>query len=243
LRLDDGRIAWSHQLSANDNYVVGCENGSTENCPLHVGPDTDPAGSQILRTLPGGRRVLLAGAKSGLLYALDPASRGRQLWVARVGTGSELGGIEWGAAADAAQVYAAVSDITAKAGKGPGGLAAIRIADGKQVWSTPAPSPVCAWGTRNCTAAQSQAVSAIPGVVFSGSQDGHLRAFAAAYGQIVWDFDTAQPVETINGVPAAGGSLDHGGATVAGGMVYVNSGYGRITGQPGNVLLAFGLDR
>jgi polyvinyl alcohol dehydrogenase (cytochrome) len=39
-----------------------------------------------------------------------------------------------------------------------------------------------------------------------------------------------------------GGSLDNGGATVAGGMVYVNSGYGRITGQPGNVLLAFGVD-
>jgi polyvinyl alcohol dehydrogenase (cytochrome) len=75
--------------------------------------------------------------------------------------------------------------------------------------------------------------------VFSGSHDGHLRAYAAADGRIIWDFDTAQAFETVNGVAASGGSLDHGGATVAGGMLYVNSGYGRINGQPGNVLLAF----
>ena len=56
---------------------------------------------------------------------------------------------------------------------------------------------------------------------------------------MIWDFDTAQSFATVNGVAAAGGSLDNGGATVADGMVYVNSGYGRITGQPGNLLLAF----
>jgi polyvinyl alcohol dehydrogenase (cytochrome) len=240
LRLDNARIQWSQQLSANDNYVVGCETGSTENCPRPAGPDTDPAGSQILRSLPGGGRVLLAGAKSGLLYALDPATGARR-WMARVGTGSELGGIEWGAAADTKRVYAAVSDVTVTGGKGPGGLTAIYIGSGRLAWSVPAPSPMCAWGTRNCTAAQSQAVTVIPGVVFSGSQDGHLRAFAAGDGQIIWDVDTAQDVETINGVPGAGGSLDHGGAAVADGMVFVNSGYGRITGQTGNVLLAFGL--
>jgi polyvinyl alcohol dehydrogenase (cytochrome) len=59
---------------------------------------------------------------------------------------------------------------------------------------------------------------------------------------VIWDFDTAQPFTTVNAVPAAGGSLDNGGATLAGGMVYVNSGYGRITGQPGNLLLAFSVD-
>jgi polyvinyl alcohol dehydrogenase (cytochrome) len=56
---------------------------------------------------------------------------------------------------------------------------------------------------------------------------------------VIWDFDTAQSFATVNGVAAAGGSLDNGGATVADGMLYVNSGYGRITGQPGNLLLAF----
>ncbi len=241
LSLNTGHIQWAQQFTANDNYIVGCENGSQGNCPLSVGPDVDPAGSPILRTLPDGRQVLLAGAKSGLVRALDPANGGKQLWQARVGVGTTVGGIEWGSAADAAQMYVAVSDVSVTTGKGPGGLTALRIDTGKQVWQTPAPKPVCAWGERSCTGAQSQAVSAIPGVVFSGSHDGHLRAFATANGRILWQVDTAQPVETVNGVPAAGGSLDHGGATVAGGMVYVNSGYGRINGQPGNVLLAYGL--
>jgi polyvinyl alcohol dehydrogenase (cytochrome) len=155
-----------------------------------------------------------------------------------VGVGSSLGGLEWGAAADNAHMYAAVSDAAAANAK-PGGLVALRIADGKQAWRAEPPTPVCSWGSRNCLAAQSQAVSAIPGVVFSGSQDGHLRAYSSADGHVIWDFDTAQLFQTVNGVPGSGGSLDNGGATIAGGMLYVNSGYGRITGQPGNLLLAF----
>jgi polyvinyl alcohol dehydrogenase (cytochrome) len=158
--------------------------------------------------------------------------------MARVGAGSSLGGIEWGGAADATQVYLAVSDAFAPTGK-PGGITALRIADGKVAWRRDPPPPVCSWGPRSCDAAQSQAVSAMPGVVFSGSHDGHLRAYATTDGKVVWDFDTGQAFETVNGVAAAGGSLDHGGATVAGGMLFVNSGYGRIIGQPGNVLLAF----
>jgi len=101
---------------------------------------------------------------------------------------------------------------------------------------------VCSWGPRNCLAAQSQAVTAIPGVVFSGSEDGHLRAFASHDGRVLWDVDTAQAFTTVNGVPAAGGSLDNGGATLVGGMLFVNSGYGRIVGEPGNVLLAFSVE-
>ena len=184
--------------------------------------------------------MLLTGEKSGQVYGLDPAT-GRQLWTAQVGVGSSLGGIEWGGAADPSQFYVAVSDAAAKGAK-PGGLVALRIDDGQQVWRAEPPAPVCSWGARNCTEAQSQAVSVIPGVVFSGAQDGHLRAYASGDGRVLWDFDTAQSFDTVNGVAAAGGSLDHGGATVAGGMVFVNSGYGRITGQPGNLLLAFTVD-
>ena len=39
-----------------------------------------------------------------------------------------------------------------------------------------------------------------------------------------------------------GGGLEGGGAVVADGMVYFNSGWGGFVGNPGNVLLAFGLD-
>jgi polyvinyl alcohol dehydrogenase (cytochrome) len=34
--------------------------------------------------------------------------------------------------------------------------------------------------------------------------------------------------------------MDASGPVVAGGMLYVNSGYGGMLGLPGNVLLAFG---
>jgi polyvinyl alcohol dehydrogenase (cytochrome) len=43
-------------------------------------------------------------------------------------------------------------------------------------------------------------------------------------------------------VKAKGGSLDAAGPAVAGGMVFVNSGYGYFNAIPGNVLLAFSVD-
>ncbi|HVY79911.1 MAG TPA: PQQ-binding-like beta-propeller repeat protein [Steroidobacteraceae bacterium] len=244
LEMSTGAVRWVNQLLAEDNYVVGCEIPSRAgqgNCPQTLGPDVDFGTSPILRRLPDGREVLLTGQKSGQAYGLDPES-GKQLWMTRVGVGSSLGGIEWGGAADATQMYVAVSDFAAATGM-PGGIMALRIADGRPMWRTPPPRPLCSWGPRSCSAAQSQAVTAIPGVVFSGSHDGHLRAYETATGRIIWTFDTAQSFQTVNGVAASGGSLDHGGATVAGGMLYVNSGYGRINGQPGNVLLAFAVGR
>ena len=107
----------------------------------------------------------------------------------------------------------------------------------------PTPKPVCAWGTEKCEAGQSAAVTVIPGVVFSGAIDGRLRAYSTKDGRIIWDFDTAaRTYETVNGVKATGGSLDVGGPTIAGGMLYVNSGYGVFFGRPGNVLLAFAVE-
>jgi polyvinyl alcohol dehydrogenase (cytochrome) len=85
-------------------------------------------------------------------------------------------------------------------------------------------------------------VTAIPGVVFSGSNDGALRAFSATTGAIVWEFDTNKEFTSVNGVPAKGASLIGPGPVVVGGMVYVNSGYGAFGGRPGNVLLAFGVE-
>jgi polyvinyl alcohol dehydrogenase (cytochrome) len=70
----------------------------------------------------------------------------------------------------------------------------------------------------------------MPGSAFSGSLDGHLRAYSTIDGKVLWDFDTAQPLHTVNGVAASGGPLDRGGATIVNGMVYINS---------GNALLAF----
>ncbi len=82
----------------------------------------------------------------------------------------------------------------------------------------------------------------IPGVVFSGSIDGHLRAFSAENANVLWDFDTAKEYSAVDGVPARGGSLDGTGPVIAGGMLFVNSGCPRTGGMAGNVLLAFAPD-
>jgi polyvinyl alcohol dehydrogenase (cytochrome) len=85
-------------------------------------------------------------------------------------------------------------------------------------------------------------VSGLPGVVFSGSMDGHLRAYATRDGTVLWDFDTVREYDTVNGVPGRGGSMDGPGPAIGGGMIFVNSGYMTAGGMPGNVLLAFSVD-
>ena len=105
------------------------------------------------------------------------------------------------------------------------------------MWSAP-PAKACA-GRKNCSPAQSGAVTATPDYVLSGAVDGHVRAYATKDGAVLWDYDTATPFTTVNGVEANGGALDAGGPTVAGGMLFVSSGYGLYGGQAGNVLIAF----
>ncbi len=82
----------------------------------------------------------------------------------------------------------------------------------------------------------------MPGIVFSGSVDGFLRAYSAKDGKIVWSFDTIRDYVTVNKIPGHGGSLDTAGPAIAGGMVFVPSGYASWGGSPGNVLLAFSVD-
>src|SRR5207245_2503966 len=111
----------------------------------------------------------------------------------------------------------------------------------KKRWSTPAPKPACV-GTPGCSAAQPAPVSAMPGVVFAGSLDGHLRAYDSENGHIIWDFDALREFPTVNGIKARGGSMNGSGPVVAGGMLFATAGYSRVPVIPGNVLLAFGVD-
>ena len=236
--LETGKLLWSSQVQAKDNFTMGCGRGI--NCPEDRGPDFDFGSSPILRDLGGGKRVLVCGQKSGIVWGLDPDQRGRVLWQTRVGQGGALGGIEWGPSADLQNAYAAVSDLLSRGETRPGGLHAVNLATGEKIWTTPPPALHCTPGTKGCSGAQSAAISSIPGVVFSGSIDGHFRAFLAKTGEIIWDFDTVRDFETVNGVPGKGGSLDSAGPVIANGMVFTNSGYGMWQGLPGNVLLAFG---
>jgi polyvinyl alcohol dehydrogenase (cytochrome) len=246
MALDTGKIAWAHQITSGDVFNGGCGQRDTSICPDKPGPDFDFGSATILRTLSNGKRLLIAGQKSGVLHALDPDNEGRIVWQQKLGTGSILGGIQWGPAADPETAYAAISDIGFVPGpeglqpdpKTGGGLFAIQLATGEKLWS--ALPQEC--HTPRCSPAQSAAVTTIPGVVFSGSVDGHFRAYSSNDGKIIWDYDTVHDFETVNKIPARGGSLDGPGAAVAGGMLFVNSGYGYFFGMPGNVLLAFGVE-
>ncbi len=248
LDLNTGKIAWSRQLTEGDVFNGNCIQPKPTTCPANVGPDSDFGSSPILRTLASGRRVLIAGQKSGVVHALDPDDKGKILWQTRVGKGGMLGGVQWGPAADRDTAYVALSDlglIPAPEGVIPdpktgGGLFAIQLSTGEKLWSALPPEGGCQ--TPHCSPSQSAAVTAIPGVVFSGSLDGHLRAYSAKDGKVLWDFDTARDFETVNGVPAKGGALDGPGPAIAGGILVVNSGYGFFNGMPGNVLLAFGVE-
>jgi polyvinyl alcohol dehydrogenase (cytochrome) len=194
--------------------------------------------------LPSGKDIILAGQKSGVVFGMDPDHDGRTLWRNKVGTGGALGGIEWGMAADTKQLYVAVADVGMPPPKGKAGLSALDPATGKQLWYTAAPKVPCNYSGR-CLLGQSAAPTVIPGLVLSTTIDGHLRAYRIGDGKIVWDFDTAaQKYQTINGVKdQSGGSLDVAGPTVAGGMMYIISGYaGALGGAPDNVLLVFSVD-
>jgi polyvinyl alcohol dehydrogenase (cytochrome) len=252
LELATGRIAWLKQTTPNDAYNSSCQRDHRSNCPFEAGPDVDFGSSAIL--LPGGAR-LLAGQKSGIVYALDAAKQGAILWQTRVGEGGLNGGVQWGMATDGEYVYAATSDVgrTRWAGdpfdtrryildpKRGGGLTALRVADGSRAWHAPA-APCPDGAPAGCSPAQPGAVTLIPGAVFATSNDGHVRAHATADGRVLWDFDTVRDFATVNGVAARGGSLDGQGVVVADGLVLVASGYPRNGGMPGNVLLAFRAD-
>jgi polyvinyl alcohol dehydrogenase (cytochrome) len=249
LDLASGKILWSKQFTSGDAYNVACASGpgsnpstgrSTANCPDSAGPDYDFGSSPILETLPPGKRVVVMGQKAGLVYGVDPDAQGKLLWRQRAGVGGLLGGVQWGPASDGKNVYVAVSDLAFIGGaydpaKG-GGIIAYSLGSGKQLWKTPPPG--C--GDRaQCSPAQSAAVTAIPGVVFSGSIDAHLRAYDTRNGKIIWDFDAFRPFDATDGIAAKGGSFDVGGPVVAGGMLYVVSGAAGFGGMSGNVLLAF----
>lgn len=244
LDLKTGRKVWVNQLTPNDAWIGGCQNPAnlSINCPDVVGPDFDFGQSPILRDLPDGRSLLVVGQKSGIGWALDPDKRGAIVWQERVGKGSLRGGMLFGSAADTTRIYFAVSDVPSGPGEA-GGLAAVTLASGKRAWFTRPPTIPCEKADDpRCLQAQAAAISAIPGVVFSGATNGILRAYSTVDGTILWAHDTARAYTTVNGLPARGGRLYGPGPVIADGVLYMTSGYADTKGgMPGNVLLAFGV--
>jgi polyvinyl alcohol dehydrogenase (cytochrome) len=247
--LDSGKFLWSRQMTASDAYTVACRLPDKTNCPASNGPDFDFGASPSIVNLPNGKRALVAGQKSGVVWAIDPDNAGVLLWSTRVGKGGFHGGIQWGSATDDSNVYVALSDVavisvpgtwrTETDSKQGGGMFALNLETGKILWHAP---PAQCGERKQCSPAQSAAVSGMPGVAFSGALDGHLRAYSAKDGEVLWDFDTVGPWKTTNGVAAGGGSIDQSGPAIGAGMLFATSGYAVWGGMPGNVLLAFSVD-
>jgi polyvinyl alcohol dehydrogenase (cytochrome) len=227
--MDTGKIVWQHQEFRGDVFINNCRATGEpgDNCPEKLGPDYDFGGSAlIMNTLPDGRDVIVAGSKGGVALALDLDKNGAVVWRTNVAERppSAAGLIVFGGASDGQNVYYGLNQPG-------GGIAAVKLSDGTRPWT----AKIGTAGPGNPAA-----TSAIPGVVFTGSSDGTLRALSTTDGQIVWQFNTARDFETVNGVTAKGGNMGQAGATIAGGMVFIGSGYGTGATGFGNVLLAFG---
>jgi len=243
LRLSDGSIAWSRQMTAGDAWNMGCETPERVNCPPEDGPDYDFGAATILATTADGKDVLLAGQKSGAVFALDPNDNGRILWQRKLGRGGIQGGVHFGMAVDGTTLFVPMSDFDGGPrwpGEPKPGMFALDIATGDVLWYTPAEDQ-CE-GREFCQPGISAAVTAIDDAVVAGHMDGRLKVYDGATGKVTWEYDSVRDFATVSGVTARGGSFGGGaGPVLKNGMLFVNSGYGIYFHMPGNVLLAFGL--
>jgi polyvinyl alcohol dehydrogenase (cytochrome) len=243
--LASGKRLWVKQVLPFDAYVRDCPGAfrpnvpietRSETCPETLGPDMDFGNAPILRRLANGRTLVIVGQKDGTGWAFDADRQGAVVWKPRLGLGTIKGytvnaagqyqwggGMVWGSAADTEHAYFPITGAG-----GALGMAAVRLADGEIAWRAKPP------------AAGGAPVSVMPGVVFFGASNGTVYAYATDTGQSLWQFATARPFTTVNGVTATGGNINGAGPAIAGGMLFVTSGYTDLgNGVRGNVLLAF----
>jgi polyvinyl alcohol dehydrogenase (cytochrome) len=206
LKLSDGSVAWADRTLNGDLWTL----------LQPTGPDFDfGAGPNLFTTTsPVTHRpeqLLGAGQKSGVYWAVDPAT-GKVVWQTQVGPA----GVLYGTATDGRRIYAADGDVFGTpytlGGSGPyagqtvtgGSWAALDPATGKILWQTPDPQG----------AIDISFVSAANGVVYGGSLAAtgtDMYALDATTGKILWSF-------------ASGGSVT-GGAAIVDGSAYWGSGY------------------
>jgi polyvinyl alcohol dehydrogenase (cytochrome) len=236
--LDTGERRWQQQfLPAGAQREAVCAAVARTDCRNLFSMGTAP----LIHTFADGRQLLLAGQKWGYVYALDPDAGGRVVWRNKVSAGGDMGGVLYGLASDGARIYVPVSDVDAPTPGHAGSLVALDPASGRMLWRRAGPEPRCGWETGSCTAAQIAALSAVPGAVFGGFNDGWLRAFSTQDGSLLLEFDTARDFETVNGVPASGGQVSGYPVVVGRKALFVTSGASSVE-RPGNALLVMTVD-
>ncbi len=240
LELATGRVAWTYQAQAGDAWNAACSFGTRTSCPDPEGPDTDFGGTTLLAETPAGER-LVAGQKSGLLHALDPAT-GRLVWQRRIVRGGPQGGIRYGLSGRDGVLY--VPSMTEGDEHGANrdalpGLVAVSAGSGEIVWQTRG-AALCA-GRERCVGIVGAPPLATEEVVFAAAVDGVVYALDRASGEVLWQYDTARTFPTLAGGETRGGGIQGtAGPLVANGRLFVSSGYGQAQ-RPGNALVAFGV--
>ena len=243
--LEDGKMLWAQQTMPKDAWNGACVTlTSRANCPEDNGPDADFGAVPILVETEE-RDLLLAGQKSGFVYALDPDQKGKIVWQNLVGRGGMMGGVHWGMATDGSTLYVPINDrglypIHQDKEKSPG-MHAVRVSDGSLLWSTIEEDRCPPMTLRGCGPGLSAAITLTPEVVFGGTLDGFMKAYATKDGRELWSFDTKRDYEAVNGVKAFGGAIDSDGPIIVGNQLFISSGYAKFNEKEGNVLLAFGL--
>ena len=246
IRMKDGKLAWKYQTTPNDIFLTGCMNQPDgPNCPpgTSINKDWDFGAGILLARTPAGRDLVVAGQKSGVVWALDP-DNGKPVWNAKVGGGGAMGGIHWGMAFDGRTLFAPNNMSTGPtADEVTPGLYALDIDTGDIKWKY-LHQPDCS-GTRrqelrSCDSSYGMSAAAllVDGAVVQGTNDGFVKIFDAGSGAQLFSFDTARAFATVNGVQGHGGAIDNASVVAGNGMLFVQSGYG-LMGVPGNLLLAF----
>ncbi len=246
--MKNGALRWQRQFMPDEKDRARiCHEAGESDCRNMFSMSTQV----MLHALADGRELLLAGSKWGWMHVLDPDAEGRTFWSRKVAQGGDLGGIMYGPAADSQALYIPIAD-TVLPPERAGGLAALELATGDLRWQIKSEPPVCRWqegepaacanaNLCDCSGAKVAATTAIPGAVFAGGWDGHVRAYSTADGRVLWDTDTAVPVAAVNGIDARGGQVGGYPVVVSDGAVYITSG-ASVMGRPGNALLVYAVE-
>lgn len=254
--LTDGSVKWSHQATPDDIYVGGCSPRGKKhlNCVANeetVYRDVDFGASPIFARSKDGKDLVVAGQKSGTVWAVNPDT-GAVVWRTDLGHGGPMGGVHWGIAADDTHVYAPISNVGRPVPGEPAydteaikvGIYAVNLNDGKIAWSFHT-APDCS-GDRKTVMPRCETMYGMSGAptvigdyVISGGLDGWLYVLEKATGKLAWKYDTARSFDTVNGVAGNGGTIDNASIIGVNGLLIVNSGYGLFGQAPGNVMIAF----
>ncbi|MDF1766708.1 MAG: PQQ-binding-like beta-propeller repeat protein [Gammaproteobacteria bacterium] len=242
--IDTGAEKWVFQALENDMWNFSCS-AAGPNCIIL--PDTNSVdfdfGGPAILVEANGQELLVAGQKSGDLWAINPDT-GAVVWNQRVGDGTALGGNHWGIAANAERAFMTVNDPANMIENNQPGLYTYFTGTGEASWSyevQPECGPERSDRLRRCELLYGFSATplSVDGAVITAGLDGRLFVFNSETGEQLFKYDTVKDYDTVNGVEGYGGSIDSHSIAAGSGMVFVGSGYGSFSQVAGNVLLAF----